>query len=356
MAHLFDELKVKSITLRNRIGVSPMCQYSSRDGHAQDWHLVHLGAFARGGAGLVIMEATGVEAAGRISAHDNGLYSDEHVPFLKRITDFIHGQGSVAGIQLAHAGRKASRTRPWEGDADLPNAQGGWDVVGPSAIPFAEGYRTPLELSENEIHGLVQKFADAAKRAHAAGFKWLELHGAHGYLIHNFLSPLSNQRKDKYGGSFENRTRFFKEITESVNGVWPKDLPLTVRFSCTDYMPGGWNVEESVLLARELKKLGVDLVDCSSGGNAKEAKIAVGANYQVPFAAQIRREAEIATAAVGMITEPMQADAIVRTGQADLVLLAREMLRDPQWAFRAAKALHKMDRAQVPPQYLRSVS
>jgi 2,4-dienoyl-CoA reductase-like NADH-dependent reductase (Old Yellow Enzyme family) len=356
MAHLFDELKIKSVTLRNRIGVSPMCQYSSKEGFANDWHLVHLGSFARGGVGLVIMEASAVEPIGRITPQDHGIWSDEHVSFLRRITEFIHEQGAVAGIQLAHAGRKASRTRPWEGDSHLPKEKGGWEVVGPSALSFGEGYQTPHELSETEIKKIVNHFSDSAKRALSAGFKWLELHGAHGYLIHSFLSPLSNQRKDSYGGSFSNRTRFLKEIVDAVKKVWPSTLPLTVRFSCSDYTPGGWTIEDSVALAKELKILEVDLIDCSSGGNVMGAKIAVGANYQVPFAETIRKEALIATAAVGMITEPMQADAIIRSGQADVVLLAREFLRDPQWTFRAAKTLHQMPKAQIPAQYLRSVN
>lgn len=355
MPHLFDEFTIKSVTLRNRIGVSPMCQYSSEEGFANDWHLVHLGSFARGGAGLVIMEATAVEPVGRITPQDHGLWSDDHLTFLRRIPAFIHGQGAVAGIQLAHAGRKASRTRPWEGDAHLPDEKGGWDVVGPSAIPYGEGYRTPIELGDAGIQSIVDKFGAAARRAKAAGFRWLELHAAHGYLLHNFLSPVSNRRGDRYGGSLANRARLLSEIVESVKGEWPSDLPLTVRFSCTDYVAEGWTVDDSVALAKMLKPLGVDLVDCSSGGNVSGVKIAVGANYQVPFAEKIRREAGIPTAAVGMITEAMQADAIVRSGQADVVLLAREMLRDPQWTFRAAKTLHQLPKAQVPPQYLRSI-
>ncbi len=355
MPHLFDEFALKSVTLRNRIGVSPMCQYSSQNGHANDWHLVHLGAFASGGAGLVIFEASAVEAIGRITPADLGIYSDDHVPFLKRIVDFIHSQGAVAGIQIAHAGRKASRARPWDGDTDLSNNKGGWEVVGPSPIPFGDGFQTPHELSTNEIQQTVTSFAAAAKRAQQAGFRWLELHAAHGYLTHSFLSPISNQRRDQYGGSFENRTRLLKEIVDSVHGAWPKNLPLAVRFSCTDYTTGGWTIEETVALSKELRELGVDLIDCSSGGNVKNAQIPVGAGYQVPFAEIIKREAKIPTAAVGLITEPMQADEIVRNGRADLVFLARQMLRDPHWAFTAAKALHQIPRAQVPPQYLRSI-
>lgn len=353
--HLFEPFTVRSITFRNRIGVSPMCQYSSEDGFANDWHLVHLGAFARGGAGLVMMEATGVDPAGRITPYDHGLWSAEHVAFLQRITAFLHGQGAVAGIQIAHAGRKASRTRPWEGDADLPNTDGGWEVVGPSPIAFGEGYRTPHELSTTQIKETIGKFVATTRLALAAGFRVLEIHGAHGYLIHSFLSPLSNQRSDEYGGSFQNRIRFLLEIIEAVRAAWPAELPLWARLSCSDWTPSGWTIEDSVKLARELKQRGVDVIDCSSGGNVKAAKIPVGASYQVPFAEAIRRGAEIPTAAVGMITEPMQADDIVRNGRADIVLLARQMLRDPQWAFSAGRVLHQKQRLQIPPQYLRAI-
>lgn len=331
-----------------------MCQYSSLDGFANDWHLVHLGSFSSGGPALVMMEASAVEPIGRISMYDHGLWKDEHLAFLKKITGFILSQGAIPAIQIAHAGRKASRTRPWEGDGDLENDKGGWEVVGPSPIAFADGYRTPRELEVTEIHQLVEKFAACAKRALVAGFQLLEIHGAHGYLIHNFLSPLSNHRKDKYGGSFENRTRILLEIAEAVRGIWPAELPLFTRLSCSDWTAGGWTIEDSIRVARELRSLGVDLIDCSSGGNVK-AKIPVGPGYQVAFAEAIRREAGIPTAAVGMITEPKQADEIIREGKADLVLLAREMLRDPHWAFRAGKALSQADRLQVPHQYLRSI-
>lgn len=355
MANLFDEFKIKSVTLRNRIGVSPMCQYSSENGFANDWHLVHLGSFARGGAGLVIMEATAVEPEGRISAGDNGIWSDEHIPTLRRITDFIHGQGSVAGLQIAHAGRKASRTRPWEGDADLVDAQGGWEVGGPSALAFNTGYRTPKALSVDEIHSVVEKFGAAAARARRAGFRWLEIHAAHGYLIHSFLSPLSNQRTDSYGGSFENRSRLLQEVTAAVQANWPSDLPLTLRISCSDYHADGWSLADSVALAKDLKTRGIDLVDCSSGGNVAGVKIPVGPGYQVGFAEAIRREAGIPTAAVGLITEAAQANAIVEKGQADLVLLARQFLRDSHWPIHAAQSLNQKDRIRIPPQYLRSV-
>jgi 2,4-dienoyl-CoA reductase-like NADH-dependent reductase (Old Yellow Enzyme family) len=333
-----------------------MCQYSSTDGFANDWHLVHLGAFARGGVGLVIMEATAVEPEGRISAFDQGIWKDEHIAPLKRVTDFILGQGAVAGIQIAHAGRKASRMRPWEGDSDLPRDQGGWQAVGPSALAFSKGYQTPVELGLADIQAVVEKFARAADRAHRAGFRWLEIHAAHGYLIHSFLSPLSNRRQDAYGGLLANRMRLLLEVVEAVQGSWPSDLPLAVRISATDYVEGGWTIKDSVDLARALKTKKVDLIDCSSGGNVADAKITVGANYQVSFAESIRKEAEMLTAAVGMITEPMQADAIVRSGQADMVLLGREMLRDPQWPLRAAQTLRQTAQVRVPPQYDRAFS
>lgn len=341
MSHLFAPFTLKSITLRNRIGVSPMCMYSSEDGVANDWHVVHLGGLARGGAGLVIAEATAVSPEGRITPGDAGLWTDAQIEPLARINRFIKSQGAVPGIQLAHAGRKAGAARPWEGGAHLTDAAGGWTPVAPSAVAFGGGLdRLPHALTVAEIHALQQKFVAATKRALAAGYEWLELHGAHGYLTHQFLSPISNRRTDDYGGRFENRIRFLLETTRAVRAVWPGNLPLTVRLSCTDWVEGGWTIDESVELARRLKAEGVDLIDCSSGGSANEAKIPVGAGYQVPFAERIRREAGLATAAVGMITDPMQADQIVRNGQADLVLLARELLRDPNWPLRAARALH----------------
>ncbi len=354
MPHLFDEYKVKSITLRNRIAVSPMCQYSSVDGFANDWHLVHLGARASGGAGLVIMEATAVEARGRISPGDNGIWSDEHIPMLKRITSFIESQGAAPGIQIAHAGRKASQAVPWAGSGDVPNDKGGWDVVGPSAISFGPGYRTPKELSKTEIAEIVQAFADGARRAHQAGFKWLELHSAHGYLLHSFLSPISNRRQDEYGGSFENRTRLVQEVVKATRKVWPEALPFTIRISSSDWTDEGWTIADSVKLAGILQSLGIDLIDCSSGGIAPDIQIPVGAGYQVPFAEAIRREAKVPVAAVGMITEPMQADDLVRNGRADIVMLARELLRDPNWPLHAAITLHQAKRAPVPAQYLRA--
>ena len=355
MPHLFDSLTIKSITLRNRIGVSPMCMYSSEDGVANDWHLAHLGARAAGGAGLVIAEATAVAPEGRITPGDAGIWADKHVEPIARINRFIKAQGAVPGIQIAHAGRKASAARPWDGGNHLADDAGGWTPVAPSAIAFGEGLnKTPHELSLEEIERVQGSFVTAAKRALAAGCEWLELHSAHGYLSHEFLSPLSNRRTDRYGGSFENRVRFLLETTRAVRVVWPDRLPLTVRLSCTDWVEGGWTIDECVELARQLKAAGVDLIDCSSGGGVATAKVPVGAGYQVPFAARIRREAQIATAAVGMITEPMQADQIVRNGEADVVLLAREFLRDPNWPLRAARALHVKPLPIPPAQYLRA--
>ncbi len=355
MSHLFDPFTLKSVTLRNRLGVSPMCMYSSEDGVANDWHLVHLGARAAGGAGLVIAEATAVSPEGRITPGDAGIWADKHVEPLVRITRFIKSQGAVPGVQIAHAGRKASAAKPWDGGNHLANNAGGWETVAPSAIPFGDGLnKTPRELTLAEIARLQSDFAAAAKRALAAGYEWLELHAAHGYLSHEFLSPLSNQRTDRYGGSFENRTRFLLETTRAVRATWPERLPLTVRISCTDWIEGGWTIDESVELAKALKSEGVDLIDCSSGGTSAAAKIPVGAGYQVLFAERVRREAGIATAAVGMITDPMQADQIVRTGQADLVLMARESLRDPNWPLRAAKALHVKPAPAAPVQYGRA--
>ena len=355
MPHLFDSLTVKSVTLRNRIGVSPMCMYSSDDGMMNDWHLVHLGARASGGAGLVIAEATAVSPEGRITPGDAGIWDDRHIEPIARITRFIKSQGAVPGIQLAHAGRKAGAARPWEGGAHLSDAAGGWTPVGPSAIAFgSELNKTPHELSVDEIAGLQNKFVAAAKRARAAGVEWLELHGAHGYLGHEFLSPISNHRTDRYGGSFENRIRFLLELVQAVRAAWPETLPLAVRLSCTDWIEGGWTIDESIELARRLKAESVDLVDCSSGGTSASAKVPVGAGYQVPFAERIRREVGIATSAVGMITDPMQADQIIRNGQADLVLLARELLRDPNWPLRAARALHVKPSPVPPVQYARA--
>ena len=354
MPNLFDAFTLRGVTLRNRIGVSPMCEYSAENGMPNDWHLVHLGARAVGGAGLIISEAAAVEARGRITAGDAGIWSESHVEPWARITQFLRQQGAVPGIQLAHAGRKASTSRPWEEGAGVADTDGGWEPVAPTAVAFDTGYRVPKALSIDEIGEIVQAFADAARRSDAAGFDWLELHGAHGYLMHEFLSPLSNQRTDAYGGSFENRIRFVLETVRAVRAVWSESKPLTVRLSCTDWMEGGWTGDDSVALSRRLKSEGVDLVDCSTGGNVPHAKIPVGAGYQVPFAEAIKREAEIATAAVGMITSPMQADEIIRNGRADIVLLGRESLRDPNWPLKAAAELHQSAKAPVPVQYARA--
>ena len=339
MPHLFSPLKIKNIEFKNRIVVSPMCEYSSQDGFANDWHLVHLGSRAVGGAGLIITEATAVSPEGRISHGDLGIYKDEHIEKLKNITDFIHAHGAIAGTQLAHAGRKASHEVPWKGNAQiLPDQPNGWQAVAPSAIPFTESEHAPVELDKAGIEKVKADFKAAAARALKAGFKVIELHGAHGYLIHEFLSPLSNKRTDEYGGSFENRIRFLLEVIESVKEVWPEDHPLFVRISASDWTEGGWTIEDSIALANIIKGRGVDLVDCSSGGNVATAKIPVGPGYQVPFAEAVSKTG-IFTGAVGMITEPLQADSIIQTGHADLVFIAREMLRDPYFPLRAAHQL-----------------
>jgi 2,4-dienoyl-CoA reductase-like NADH-dependent reductase (Old Yellow Enzyme family) len=351
-AHLMTPLRIREIVLRNRIAVSPMCQYSSDDGFASDWHLVHLGSRAVGGAGLVCMEATAVEARGRISPNDTGIWKDEHIEPLARITRFLHSQGAAAGIQLAHAGRKASTRRPSEGGGVIATEEGGWQSVAPSAVPFRPGDPAPHALSKAEIHALLDAFRDAALRALRAGFDVVEIHGAHGYLIHEFLSPLSNFRTDEYGGPLDRRLRFAMEVTEAVRAVWPAHLPLFFRISATDWAPGGWTPEDSVELARRLQPLGVDLVDCSSGGNVPDAKIPLGPGYQVPFAERIRRETGILTGAVGMITTPAQAQEIVHAGQADLILMAREFLRDPYFALHAATALG--EKPAPPVQYARA--
>lgn len=352
MAHLFDTFTLRGLTLRNRIVVSPMCEYSSVDGFSNDWHVVHLGSRAVGGAGLVMTEAAAVSPEGRITAHDLGIYSDEHVAGLRRIVDFIHAQGAKAGIQLAHAGRKASSPRPWDGGHAITVADGGWQPLAPSAIPYSAGDAAPRAMGEADIAGVLADFAAAARRALDCGFDTMELHGAHGYLLHSFFSPLANERTDRYGGSFENRTRLLREITEAVRGVIPLDMPLLVRISADDWAAGGWTPDDSVRLARDLAALGCDLIDASSGGLVPHQQIAVGPHYQVPFAEKIRTEAGIATGAVGLITEPVDADAIVRDGQADLVFLARELLRDPYWPLHAAATLG-VDVAW-PPQYDRA--
>lgn len=351
--HLFDSLSIRDVTLRNRIVVSPMCQYSCEDGFATDWHLVHLGSRAVGGAALVFSEATAVVREGRISPSDLGLWNDEQIEPLARITRFIKAQGAVAGIQLAHAGRKASTDVPWRGGKPLGLDAGGWKpIYAPSAIAFADGFQIPQEMTVQDIAAVVQAFAAAAQRALQAGFEVIEIHGAHGYLLNEFLSPLSNHRTDGYGGSLGNRARMLCEVIEAIRGVWPARLPLFLRISASDWVEGGWTANDSVALARLVKPLGVDVIDCSSGGLVPNAKINVGAGYQVPFAARVRREAGILTSAVGMITDPMQADQIVRNGEADLVMIAREFLRDPYWPLHAAPELHR-DIAW-PPQYERA--
>ena len=354
-SHLFQPLTLKSVTLRNRIGVSPMCQYSSEDGAATDWHLVHLGARAAGGAALVIAEATAVSPEGRITPGDAGIWAEKHIEPIARINRFIKQPGAVPGIQIAHAGRKASAARPWEGGAHLPDIAGGWPTLAPSPLPFGDTLtKVPRQMTEADIRRLQQDFVSAAKRALAAGCEWLEIHSAHGYLSHEFLSPLSNRRTDHYGGSFENRIRFLLETSRAIRAEWPERLPLAVRLSCTDWVPEGWDIDQTVELARRLKAEGVDLIDCSSGGLVPDARIPVGPSYQVPFAERIRRESGIATAAVGSITAPAQADEIVRNGRADLVLMAREFLRDPYWPVRAARALGQEAAVSPPVQYGRA--
>jgi 2,4-dienoyl-CoA reductase-like NADH-dependent reductase (Old Yellow Enzyme family) len=353
--HLFKPFTLRSITLRNRIGVSPMCQYSTVEGVANGWHFVHLGSRAVGGAGLVCVEATAVAPEGRITPGCLGLCGEQHIEPLARITHFLKQHGAVAGIQIAHAGRKASAAVPWAGGAHLADDQGGWPIIAPSAIPFGGTLnKVPHAMSEAEIKRVQNDFASAAKRALLAGFEFLELHAAHGYLFNEFLSPLANHRTDQYGGGFENRIRFLVDTTRAIRQVWPDKLPLAVRISAIDWMPGGWDIEQSIALAKILKTEGVDLVDCSSGGIVPDAKITVVPGYQVPFAEQIRREAGIPTAAVGYITEPQQADDIIRQGRADIVLLARQFLRDPYWPAHAARALGQKDKLTTPPQYARA--
>jgi len=349
---LFTPIRFRGIELKNRIAVSPMCQYSAEDGHPGRWHLVHLGSRAVGGAAVVMAEATGVQANGRISPADTGLYLDSHAEAWRPIVEFIREQGAVAGIQLAHAGRKASTAAPWLGGKPIPAKEGGWVPVAPSAVPFDAGYATPKELTITEIDQLVECYMAAARRALLAGFQIIEVHAAHGYLLHEFYSPLSNQRKDEYGGGFENRVRLILRVTKAVRGLWPEMQPVFVRISATDWKQGGWDLEQSVELCRRLKGLGADLVDVSSGGLVPGVSIPVGPGYQVGFAAAIRREAGIATGAVGVITDPAQAETIVSTEQADIVLLAREMLRDPYWPRRAAQVLG--GKSKPPVQYERA--
>lgn len=340
MAELFKPLKIKSIELKNRIVISPMCEYSSEDGFANDWHFVHLGSRAVGGAGLIILEATAVSPEARITPDDLGLWKDEHIAELKKIVAFMHGNGSVAGVQLAHAGRKASHESPWKGGQLIhSNAPQGWQTVAPSAIPYKEGTELPVALDEQGIAKVIQDFKEATRRSVEVGFKVIELHAAHGYLLHQFLSPLTNERTDQYGGSFENRIRFLLEVTAAVQEIWPADLPLFVRLSATDWAEGGWTAEESVKLSAILKEKGVDLIDCSTAGLVSWQKIPAGPGFQVPFAEQIKKETGILTGAVGLLTEAKQMEEILASGKADLILIARESLRDPYFPLHAAQEL-----------------
>ena len=339
MSRLFTPITFRDLTIRNRVFVSPMCQYSSDDGMPTDWHLVHLGSRAVGGAALVIVEATAVSPEGRISPFDSGIWSPRHGQAFRRITKFMKEHGAVPGVQLAHAGRKASTKRPWEGDGAVAPGEGGWQTIAPSPMAFKDNYPVPREMTRDDIRMVVRQFRDAARTSLDAGFEVIEIHGAHGYLIHEFLSPLSNHRQDQYGGSLENRMRFALEVTAVVRAVWPAKWPVLFRVSATDWADGGWDVPQSLELVQRLKSLGVDLIDCSSGGLVPAAKIPVGPGYQVVFAETIRRDAGIATGAVGMITEPRQAEVIVASGKADAVLMARELLRNPYWPLHAAEEL-----------------
>ena len=354
MSKLFSTLKLRDVEFRNRVFVSPMCQYSSRDGLPDEWHLVHLGSRAVGGAGLVIAEATAVSPVGRISPGDTGLWSDEHAEAFRPIASFIKAQGAAAGIQLAHAGRKASTAVTWRGGKPLTESEGGWQTLAPSAQPFAASHPPPREMSAREIEEVVGQFVDAARRSVAAGFDVIELHMAHGYLLHEFLSPLSNLRQDEYGGGLEARARFPLRVAEAVRKACPASMPLFVRISATDWADGGWDLQQSIQFSRWLREIGIDLIDCSSGALIPGVRIPVEAGYQVPFAAAIRREAEIATGAVGMITEAAQAEQIVASGEADAVFLARALLRDPYWPLHAAKELGAD--APWPVQYARAVN
>ncbi|NUR54190.1 MAG: NADH:flavin oxidoreductase/NADH oxidase [Acidobacteria bacterium] len=353
MSVLFSKLTIRDVTLRNRVLVSPMCMYSSDDGFANDWHMVHLGSRAVGGAAAVITEATAVTADGRISPQDLGIWQDAHVEPLARIFRFIAQQGAVPGMQLAHAGRKASTARPWEGGGPVAVAEGGWTPIhAPSAIPFTPGWQTPRAMTDEDIASVIDAFRAAATRLLAAGGRIVELHAAHGYLLHEFLSPLTNHRTDRYGGSFDNRIRLVLDTTDAVRAVWPERLPLCVRISATDWVEDGWSIDESIALARRLKDRGADVIDCSSGGTVPHAQIHLGPGYQVPFAERIRREAGIMTAAVGMITGAAQAEQVLHLGQADAVVLARQLLRDPYWPMHAAMELN--EDVEPPVQYSRA--
>jgi 2,4-dienoyl-CoA reductase-like NADH-dependent reductase (Old Yellow Enzyme family) len=350
---LFQPLQCRDVTLRNRIVVSPMCEYSSEDGFANDWHLVHLGSRAVGGAGVVLTEAAAVTPDGRISPVDLGIWKDAHVEPLARIFRFVHEHGATAGVQLAHAGRKASTAPPWTGGGPVPLDAGGWTpILAPSAIAFRDGWQVPRAMSVEDIRSVTRAFADAAGRVREAGGGIVEVHAAHGYLLHEFLSPISNARTDEYGGTFDNRIRLVCEVVEAIRGTWPESLPLWVRISSTDWADAGWTIDDSVALARRLRKQGVDLIDCSSGGNVANATIPLGPGYQVPFAERIRMDAGIMTGAVGLITEARQAEQILERGQADLIIMARELLRRPYWPLHAARELGTTP--AVPKQYLRA--
>lgn len=352
MSRLFSPIRIRSLEFKNRLVVSPMCQYSAKDGVPNDWHLVHLGSRAVGGAAVVFTEATAVSPEGRISPADTGIWSDEHVKAFKRIADFITEYGALPGIQLAHAGRKASTKIPWEGDGEVTIGNGGWQTIAPSAVKFADNYPLPKEMTLSDIGVVADQFEEAARRSLAAGFQVAEIHMAHGYLLHQFLSPLSNRREDEYGGELKNRMRLPLEVAEIVRNTWPSDLPVFVRISVTDWIEGGWDLSQSVELAKELKKIGVDLIDCSSGGIAPAARIPVGPGYQVGFSEEIKKQTGVQTGAVGMITDALQAENILVKGQADVIIMAREFLRDPYFPLHAAKQLG--DDPQFPLQYLRA--
>lgn len=350
--HLFTPLVQRGLTLRNRLVMAPMCQYSAVEGRATDWHLAHLGSRAAGGLGALLAEATAVRPEGRISPDDLGLWDDGQVEPLRRVFAFVAAQGCVPGIQLAHAGRKASTLPPWRGGRPVGANEGGWDaIVAPSALPFAPGHAVPRELDEAGIATVISAFGAAARRALEAGAQLVEVHAAHGYLLHQFLSPLTNRRHDRWGGDFAGRTRLVREVVAAIRAQWPDRLPMWVRLSCTDWVEGGWDEDQSVALARELAALGCDLVDCSSGGAVPDAVVPVGPGYQVRFAERLRREAGVATGAVGLVTTPAEAEEIVREGRADLVLLGRALLREPHWPLQAARELGATP--PVPPQYLR---
>ena len=353
MSKLFSSIKIRKVELKNRIVVSPMCQYSSINGEPNDWHLVHLGSRAVGGAGLIFTEATAVSPEGRISPNDAGIWNDVQASAYKRITSFIKSQKSVPGIQLAHAGRKASTFAPWKGNGKVEIENGGWQTLAPSSIAFADNFPGPKEMNEHDIKLVIDQFVDSAKRSINAGFEVIELHMAHGYLVHEFLSPLSNHRKDQFGGSLEKRCRFAIEIAKAVRKVISDGMPLFARISSTDWVEGGWDIEQSVQLSKWLKDAGVDLIDCSSGGNVAKAQIPISPGYQIPFSQRIKQEAKILTGGVGLITTAEQAEQIITSEQADIVLLAREMLRDPYWTLHAAKKLN-VDLEDFPKQYMRA--